>query len=225
MSKAIIYCRFSPRPNADQCESNKLQAERCYRHAAARGLEVLEVYEDRDISGAALYRPRLQAALDTLQPGMVLVVDSNDRLARDMIVALTIHAEVEKRNCTIEFADGSPLRATAEGKLFSNILSAFAQYDRERFAARTRAGMARKKADGVWCGRPPIGWRKVKGEKRLVVDESEQREIAEIRHRSHCGQTSKEIASYLNCNAMCRGRLWSDRTIRRILARPANFPS
>ena len=220
MKQAIIYCRFSPRPNADECESNKHQRHRCETYCIFRRYDVIHIFEDVSVSGRKRNRPQLNAAIAALEPGMVLVVDRNDRLARDMLVALTIHHEVEQLRCTIEFADGSPMRNTPEGKLFSNLLSAFAQFERERFAIRTKDGMARKKAEGVWCGRPPYGWRKIKGQNELVKDEGEQRVLSEIVYRNSKGYSSGAIVAYLHgILVTCRGRPWSARTIRRILAR------
>lgn len=218
--QAVVYSRFSPRPDAKECDSNVSQNRRCTAFASARHYEIVSYHDDKNVSGATASRPGLNGALAALKPGMVLIVDRNDRLARDMLVALTIHNEVERRGCTIEFADGSPLRATPEGKLFQNILAAFANFEREKFAERTKAGMARKKASGVWCGRPPIGWSKLPGTDKLVRNENEQDAIwsAVILHNK--GLSSKEIARRLNeIYGPCRGRPWSARTVRRILAR------
>ena len=178
---------------------------------------------DDAVSGSSLPRKGLQSALNHLEKGMILVVDRNDRLARDMLVALTIHNEVEKLGCTIEFADGSPLRSTPEGKLFSNILSAFAQFEREKFALRTKAGMARKKAAGVWCGRPPIGWVKIKDKDELQSHPEEQGAIAFAHYLRDLGDNSETIARKLTEHHYpCRGKPWSARTIRRILAQKSS---
>jgi site-specific DNA recombinase len=220
MKKSIIYTRFSPRSNAKECDSCEKQEERCIAYCNSKGYVELAVFSDKNVSGGTIDRPQLRLALDALQPGMVLVVDRNDRLARDMLVALTIHQEVEKKGCTIEFADGSPLRTTPEGKLFQNILAAFANFEREKFAERTKAGMARKKEQGIWCGRPPFGWTKIKGEGKLVENTSELGVIMEIISLSKRGFSSMDIANRLTSNFVyCRGRPWSERTIRRILAR------
>ena len=220
MKKSIIYTRFSPRSNAKECDSCEKQEERCITYCNSKEYVELAVFSDKNVSGGTIDRPKLRLALDALQPGMVLVVDRNDRLARDMLVALTIYQEVELKGCTIEFADGSPLRCTPEGKLFQNILAAFANFEREKFAERTKVGMARKKEQGVWCGRPPIGWRKIKGQDKLVENEPEQLMIESLLARHNDGMKSQEIADSLNRLYHCvRGRHWSARTVRRILAK------
>lgn len=220
MKQAVLYARFSPRPKKKDCNSNEKQEERCQAYCHQRKYTIISFHADKAVSGKTLNRPGLTAAISALQPGMILVVDSRDRLARDMLVSLTIHQQVKERGATIEMADGSPSRETPEGNLMANVLDAFAQYDRERFARRTRAGLARKKKDGVWLGKPPIGWKFNKETKKLQADREEQLVIGCIIESHLKGCQSPWIAKYLNENwGTCRGKPWSARTVRRVIAR------
>lgn len=171
------------------------------------------------MSGNVLSRPGLAAAIEALEPGMVLVVDTVDRLARDMLVNLTIRHQVDKAGATIEFADGSPNEDTPEGKLFSHILSAFAAYERDRIAARTSAGLKRKQANGEWLGRPPVGYIVV--DKQLVENAFEQMAIKGImRLSADESYTSKDIAHRITQSyGLFRGNPWSARTVRKIINR------
>jgi len=221
MKKANVYTRFSPRPNAEECTSNEKQLQRCRSYCDKRGYELIGVFSDRAKSGKLLNRPGLSEAIAALKPGMVLVVDTSCRLARDMLVNLTIRHQVAQVGGTIEFADGSPCDTTPEGKLFANILGAFAQYERERFARRTKAGLAKKKASGQWLGKPPVGYRVDKQTKQLVEDEQEQHaiEMAVKLHGTN-GFNSDSIAESLTQTiGLFRGRPWSARTVRKILKR------
>jgi DNA invertase Pin-like site-specific DNA recombinase len=180
------------------------------------------VFSDKAVSGKRLDRPGLNAALAALKPGMVLVVDTSDRLARDMLVCLTIRFRIEQAGAQLEYADGSPDHNTPEGELFQNLLAAFAQYERRRFARRTKAGLAKKKANGEWLGRPPIGWQIDKVAKKLVRNEHEQLAIDFARRYAAAHQPSAWIALQLNTQfGPCRGKPWSDRTVRKLLARTA----
>ena len=219
MKKAIIYCRFSPRPNADECKSNEKQIERCRAYCKRQDPAYYQynVFRDTAVSGNVLSRPGLVAVIEALEPGMVLVVDTIDRLARDMLVNLTIRHQVEKAGATIEFADGSPNEDTPEGKLFSHILSAFAAYERDRIAARTSAGLKRKQDNGEYLGRPPVGYRVV--DKVLVECPVEQKAIRAIKQAAKSQwNTSQYIADYITqWHGSFRGKPWSARTIRRII--------
>ena len=217
--KAIIYCRFSQRPDADESKSNEKQMERCVIYCKRKEYLQHGSFCDDAVSGKILNRPGLSSAIAALQPGMVLVVDTRDRLARDMLVSLTIHQQVKERGATVEVADGSPSRDTPEGNLMANILDAFAQYERERFARRTKAGLAKKKASGVWLGKPPIGYKLNRDTKQLEVCSEEKEAIATIMHDNWKQMLSEVIADHLNKTRLCRGKPWSARTIRKIIAR------
>ncbi len=222
MRQAIIYCRFSPRPDAEESKSNKQQKERCRKYCDNKKYQhhPILTWCDKAISGKTIDRPGLTAAIAALQPGMVLVVDTRDRLARDMLVSLTIHQQVKDRGATVEVADGSPSRDTPEGNLMANILDAFAQYERERFARRTKAGLAKKKKNGEWLGKPPIGWRYNKETRKLEENLNEQGIIKDILSCHGAGVTSTRIATLITReHGLYRKKPWNARTVRKIIAR------
>jgi len=224
--QVIIYTRFSPRPNAKECDSCEKQAERCVAYCKRRELEIFTIIEDRNVTGGSLDRPLLSSAIDLLMPGWILVVDSSDRLARDMLVNLTIRHQVEQAGATIEFADGSPADTTPEGKLFQNILAAFAAYERDRIRLRTKNGLEKKRKNGErTTGKIPIGWKlDPEDPKRLVRCESERQAIIRILRMAKTGSpiSSESIAECLNhSHALCRGNPWSPRTVRKIIKREA----
>lgn len=217
MKQAITYERFSPRPDADTSLSCEKQLEKNIAYCKLKEYSVVNSFPDKDVSGGILNRPKLQEAIDSLKPGMILVVASGDRLARDMLVELTIINQVEAKGCTVEYADGSPTRSTPEGNLFRNILAAFSQYERERIQRNTKSGLAKKKNNGQHLGRAPIGWRYNKETKCLEGNHNEMALIAKIKSMSHFSST--EIADYMNRHGYSlRGKPWSARTIRKILA-------
>lgn len=223
MIKIVIYTRFSPRPNADKCDSCEKQQERCESYCRARGYDVMEydIYEDKDVSGGTLSRPQLLAAIDALGEGDILVVDSIDRLSRDMLVALTIRHEIDRKGAKIEYANGTPNKSTPEGKLFSHILSAFAAYERDRVRFATSRGMKRRQANGEWFGKPPIGWMlDPKNSKKLIQNELEIRAIRKIIEwaKGPNVMTYSCIAELITREfGLCRGKPWSARTVRRII--------
>ena len=220
MKQAIIYCRFSPRPDANDCKSNEGQVERCRLFCDKMGYEVFKVCEDRNLSGGIRNRPALNDAIASLVKGMVLVVDRSDRLARDMLILLTIHHQLEIIGCTVEFADGSPMRTSPESKLYSNILGAFAQYEKEKFSLRTKRGLAKKREAGQWLGKPPVGFRLDHETKQLVEDEHEQEAIGHALYLNDLCVKSIEIANQLDMRyGPFRGKPWSARTVRKIISR------
>ncbi len=220
--QAIIYTRFSPRPNAAECDSCKKQDERCREYCRQHEYPIRAIYWDEDVSGGIIDRIGLQSAFEALHPGDILVVDSNDRLARDMLVNLTIRQQVANAGATIEFADGSPCEDTPEGKLFQNILAAFSAYERDRIRLRTKQGLARKRENGErTTSKIPIGWQLDPDDpKRLVKHHGELNAIKKMfRLRVKYELSSEGIAGRLN--GSCRGKPWSARTVRKMLKKHA----
>jgi len=222
MAIAITYARFSPRPNAEECDSIEKQEERCLAYCRQRVYKVVDTFEDPDTSGGVLDRPGLSAAIraiENFKGEVVLVVDATDRLARDMLVNLTIQHEVERAGGRIEFANGTPVAETPEGRLFSNILAAFAAYERDRIRHATSRGMKRRQANGEWFGKPPVGWRRDPGNsKKLIKCPTEQAALGIMKYQAGLGRTSEEIRAMLqeSCGNF-RGKPWSARTVRRII--------
>lgn len=223
---AVVYTRFSPRPNAQECESCDKQEERCLRYCRDKWrVESIFQYRDENVSGGVLDRPGLSAAIEKLSgisdSNKVLVADSMSRIGRDMLVILSIQHEVEKAGGRIEFADGSPVSTTPEGELFSNILAAFAAYERSKVRHATSRGLKRRQARGEWFGKPPTGYMLAPDDsKKLVSCEDEQVAIDMIRSMSGNGVKSSGIADNLNATGRYfRGKPWSPRTIRRIIQR------
>lgn len=225
MTTAVIYTRFSPRPNAKECDSCEKQEERCRAYCERKGYHVLGAQSDPDTTGGVLERLGLRMAIqqiDAHPEETILVVDATDRLARDMLVSLTIRYQVEKAGGRIEFANGTPVADTPEGRLFSNILAAFAAYERDRIRHATSRGIKRRQANGEWFGKPPCGWQlDPNNSKKLVEHPTEQdaiRRAIEIDGYLSPKFSSEQIAKILTQEyGLFRGKPWSARTVRRLL--------
>lgn len=180
MPKVVIYTRFSPRPNAKDCDSCEKQYERCQIYADSKkySWHIDDVYHEKATSGNSLdSRPELLKAIVSLNEGDVLLVASNDRLARDSLAYLMIQEAVRDRGATIEFADGSPPATTPEGVLFQSILAAFATYQRSVTKQRTSVGvkkaLEKRKKDGKHQGKAPFGYEWKRGEIQECTREQE----------------------------------------------------
>jgi DNA invertase Pin-like site-specific DNA recombinase len=107
-------------------------------------------------SGKDTKRPQLQACLDYIREGDVLVVHSMDRLARNlddlrrMVQDLTgkgVHVQFVKENLTFTGED-SPM-----SNLLLSLLGAVAEFERSMIRERQREGIALAKKAGVYKGR------------------------------------------------------------------------
>jgi DNA invertase Pin-like site-specific DNA recombinase len=121
------------------------------------GVELDKVFTDK-ASGKDTKRPQLQAALDYIREGDVLVVHSMDRLARNLddlrkiVLGLTgkgVHIRFAKENLTFTGED-SPM-----SNLLLSLLGAVAEFERSMIRERQREGIALAKKKGVYKGRKP----------------------------------------------------------------------
>ena len=101
-------------------------------------------------------RAQLEAALEYVREGDVLVVTKLDRLARSMadltvMIQTLDHKAVGLRVLNLGMDTHAPT-----GKLMLTMLGGVAQFEREMMLERQREGVARAKAAGKYKGRKPI---------------------------------------------------------------------
>lgn len=150
MSKqAVIYARFSPRRNHEDCLSCETQLEYCRSFAEIHQLEVIGEYRDEAISGKEENREGLNQALDAVtKAGGVLIVYKLDRLARNTGLMLRISKQLEKAGANLASLHESIDTTSASGRLFFTIMAAFAEFEREQIAERTSEAMQRHQKNG-----------------------------------------------------------------------------
>lgn len=122
----------------------------------AAGILPNRLYQDL-ASGRHDARPGLAACLKALQPGNVLVVWKLDRLGRDLRHLVATVDDLRQRDVGLKVLTGAGATidtTTANGRLFFGVFAAFAEFERELIAERTRAGLAAARARGRKGGRP-----------------------------------------------------------------------
>ncbi|GGE24335.1 TniR protein [Aureimonas endophytica] len=122
----------------------------------AAGVAPDRLYQDL-ASGRLDARPGLTACLKALQPGNTLVVWKLDRLGRDLKHLVTTVDDLRARDIGFKVLSGAGAQidtTTANGRLFFGVFAAFAEFERELIAERTKAGLAAARARGRKGGRP-----------------------------------------------------------------------
>ena len=193
--RAVGYVRVS---TDEQANGPEAQRAALSAWAQREGVQLVAVYEDLGISGAAALdeRPGLLAALDAVADGADLLVAKRDRLARDSMLAAMVDRLVEREGRRVLTADGAGNGDGPEAVMLRSILDVFAQYERAMIRTRTRAALAAKRARGERVGNVPFGY--VAGpDGRLVPDPSEQAVIAAARDMRAAGWTLRAIVAEL----------------------------
>jgi DNA invertase Pin-like site-specific DNA recombinase len=153
MKKCAIYARVS---TPDQRVDNQLYDLRLF--AAQRGLEVVCEYTDVGISGSKARRPGLDTMLRDARKRKftVLIVAAFDRLARSTKHFLTVVDELDSLG--VEFISRRENIATdgAIGRLFITLISSIAELEADLIKERVRAGIRRRKLEGLPVGRQPL---------------------------------------------------------------------
>jgi DNA invertase Pin-like site-specific DNA recombinase len=138
-------------------------------------------------SGALCERPQLDACLDYLRPGDVLVVVKLDQLGRSLGHLIETVQSLDTRGVgfrslteKIDTTTTTTTTTTAAGRLLMHILGALAEFERALIVERTRAGLAAARARGRTGGRPPaMTPEKVEAAQALIVAGRTVRQAAE----------------------------------------------
>jgi DNA invertase Pin-like site-specific DNA recombinase len=144
------------------------------------GVELDKTFSDK-ASGKDVKRPQLQAALEYLRDGDVLVVHSMDRLARNLVDLRTMVEALTGRGVRVQFVKENLIFTgddTSAAKLLLNVMGAVAEFERSLLKERQREGISIAKKAGVYKGRKPsltpervteLRARVAKGEKKAAL--------------------------------------------------------
>ena len=137
------YARVSTQ---DQDLSSQIQA------LQAAGCD--PIYQEK-ATGANMERPEGKACNRSLGRGDTLVVVSIDRLGRSLSDLVGTLEDLQARGVHFRSLREGIDTSTALGKMFFQISSAFAEYERTLISERTKAGLQTARAKGTRMGRPP----------------------------------------------------------------------
>ena len=110
------------------------------------------VYADK-MTGATKDRPQLQAMLNDLKSGDVVVVKSIDRLSRSTKDLLDIVDTIKEQGAGLRILDMKIDTSDKLGEFFLTVLGAIGQLERKTIKERTREGIAIAKTKGKYTGR------------------------------------------------------------------------
>lgn len=154
---ALAYVRVSTTEQADAGASLAAQRAMLTAEADRRGWAV-EIIEDAGKSGKSLKgRDGLVSALNRLDRGEASYLLSTrlDRVSRSVADFAGLVDRAGRKGWGMVLLSPNIDTADPAGRFTANVLASAAQYERELIGARTREGMAQRKAEGVHVGRRP----------------------------------------------------------------------
>ncbi len=167
----VAYCRVSTEEQAAEGWSIAGQAAKLRAYADLRDLGPVTVIEDPGRSGKDTNRPGLQQLLQAVERGHVssVLIWRLDRLSRNLGDLILLADTFGKAGVGLySFTEQIDL-ASATGRMFYNILGAFAQFYREQLAENVTMGMGAAVRQGKWINRPKTGYDLIDGD--LVPNE------------------------------------------------------
>jgi DNA invertase Pin-like site-specific DNA recombinase len=139
----IGYGRVSTRDQNPDGQRDALSAAGCRR-----------IYIDH-ASGKLARRPELDAMVAALRPGDQVVITKLDRLGRSTPNLIELATTFREGDVDLRILDLGVDTSTAVGRMFYEILAAFASFERELMVERTLEGLAAARKRGKVGGRPP----------------------------------------------------------------------
>lgn len=155
--RAAIYCRVSKEEEGLQDPSNQLIP--CRKYCNNMGWDIQAEYIDR-CSGGDSNRPEFQKMLCQVRQNRldIIVVWALDRFSREGIMStLAYIKQLKEYNTHLKSLQESYLDTRTPGvaELMLSLMSWVAAEERRKISERTKAGLERKRKQGVRLGRPP----------------------------------------------------------------------
>ena len=224
--RAAIYARVSTLEQArEDATSLANQEAKAFAKAESKGWEVVEVFTDPGVSGSLPLAKREGGAalLEAAKAGRFdrIIVKHLDRFSRSLRHCLTDTEDLEKVNVGLVFIDQDIDTGSASGRLFRNILAAFAEFERESIAERMLAGVIGKAGQNKWPrGNVAYGYR-LDDEGYVERDEAAAEVVAFIFQLVAKGESPTAAAGILNASGYRsqRGGKFGASTVARIVSR------
>jgi len=221
---ALGYIRVSTREQADSGLSLAAQTERIAQFCEFKGLTLINVVEDSNVSGSVALKDRRGGAellkLTSEKPYTVVAIKL-DRLFRDAHDCLGVTKHWQKSNNQLHLLDLGVDTGTAMGRAFLTNAAAYAELERNLIADRTREALRQIRLQGGVLGADRYGWSRTEnldehGRKVLAPNPQELGVVIECKVLRKSGLTYQQIADKFNSEnkPTKRGGKWFPSTVR-----------
>jgi DNA invertase Pin-like site-specific DNA recombinase len=153
--RCLGYARVSTIKQIEAPGGLKAQVEKIKKFCEQPGYKLVALFTDKGVS-AIDERPQFEKMMAAVRRGQAdaVVVTRLDRLGRSVLDLVATVTELQRHNCQFIALEQNLNTTTSEGRLLFNILSAFAEFEREIIRERMIAGRLRARAQGKIDHRP-----------------------------------------------------------------------
>lgn len=222
--RVIIYARVSDIKQLEN-ESLKTQVYKCTQYATSKDWLIVKVFQEQHTGTEYRERELLSEAREMIRNGEadVLLVNSLDRLSREMIHQAVIMDEIEHYNAILESVtediDNSPL-----GQFMRQALGFAAAVEREKFLERSKRSIDKRVRDGklIGGGFANYGYMFNEDHSRFLLHPEESKIVEHMFNLRIEGYPIRRIAIILNQEGTRtrKGGKWSNATIYKMLHNP-----
>ncbi|MHA6763340.1 recombinase family protein [Streptacidiphilus sp. PAMC 29251] len=244
-TRALLAARISH--DTDESTSIERQLEKLHRGADERSLVVVDVVEDRTVSGAVDLKDRPSLGKWLTEEGRsqwdVLLVTTQDRLSRDDLHFAAFVGDMLRWGKQIIILDDPSLDlSTVDGRMIANIKAGMAAKELEKIKQRITDSRDFLRRKGRWGGGvPPFGYvgaARTDGttEYKTLVQEPQYAELMRgMSERIRGGISTQVLARELNAAGTlawrdrlrilagreAKGTAWTPAVIQRIFKHPS----
>ena len=205
---AVFGCAdLEPTRRPTMAQSLAVQQRQLEGWAMQHGRPLDAIHVEAGISGGIPFaeRPEGSKLWAKLVKGDVLVASKLDRMFRSAGDCLSVVETLKARGVSLYLLDlnggADDVSGNGIARLFLTIVSAFAEFERDRIGERIRATKRAQKARGEYLGgKPRFGWRMVEAgdDRTLVPMPQEQAALARMRALRSEGLSFRKIAELVS---------------------------
>lgn len=223
MKNCVIYARYSSERQTEQSIEGQLRI--CNDFAKQNGLQVLDTYIDRAMTGTNDNRPAFQQMLkDAEKPVMwdIVLVYAIDRFGRNSI-EIAVNKQKLKKNkkmlisATQRMSENIDGTKNLDGIILENMYIGLAEYYSAELSQKIRRGLHESRQKGFCSGgRPPYGY--YYKDKRVFINEEQANVVRYIFKEYFSGKIVREIINDLTEQGILyRGKAFAENTIYNFL--------
>ena len=214
----VIYARYSSHAQKDA--SIEQQVRECLAFAKDRGINIIDSYEDRAISGTTDKRVSFQRMMKDAEKGRFrcVVAWKSNRMGRNMLQAMMNEAKLNELGVRVMYVE-EDYGDTAAGRFALRSMMNVNQFYSENMAEDIKRGMLDNAANcKVTNGTLPFGYKRG-ADLRYELDPPKDDVVREIFSRVACGEAFSEIGADLNARGIKTGRggEWNRSSFQRLL--------
>ncbi len=214
----VIYARYSSHAQKDA--SIEQQVKEAADYAREAGIQIVETYADRAVSGKTDRRASFQRMMKDAEKGkfQYVIAWKSNRMGRNMLQSMANEAKLNELGIRVLYTEEN-FDDTAAGRFALRSMMNVNQFYSENMAEDIRRGL-RDNAENckVTNGHVSFGYKKSE-DLHYELDPPKDEIVREIFSRVACGEPFVDIASDLNARGIktSRGKPWGKGSFHKLI--------